>query len=161
MKHIVLVLGIILFVSLSFLHPSIENAVDASFNDYEYLQKLRRTRSDVNTDDKSKGWQDNGTFNSWYQKGNGSENDKALNNITPSVPVPSNSPSTAIPSTAIPSTAKITSPSVTTSTIPTNTSNDTKSNDTKSNDTIFNLIPYLLLFLLLIVILVIYIKYKY
>ena len=156
MKHIVLVLGIILFVSLSFLHPSIENAVDASFNDYEYLQKLRRTRADVNTDDKSKGWQDNGTFNSWYQKGNGSENDKALNNITPSVPVPSNSPSTAIPSTA-----KITGPSVTTSTIPTNTLNDTKSNDTKSNDTIFNLIPYLLLFLLLIVILVIYIKYKY
>jgi hypothetical protein len=156
MKHIVLVLGIIIFVSLSFLHPSIENAVDASFNDYEYLQKLRRTRTDVNTDDKSKGWQDNGTFNSWYQKGNGSENDKALNNITPSVPVPSNSPSTAIPSTA-----KITGPSVTTSTIPTNTSNDTKSNDTKSNDTSFNLIPYLLLFLLLIVILVIYIKYKY
>lgn len=62
MKHFLIVLSIILLASLPFLFPSIENAQDGSFNDYEYLQKLRRTRSDVNTDDKTKGWQEDGTF---------------------------------------------------------------------------------------------------
>lgn len=160
MKHVVIVLGIILFVSLSFLDPFIESAIDMSFNDYAYLQKIRRTHSDVNTDDKSKGWQENGTFNSWYQKGNGSEDDKALNNIkstTPSsVPVPSNTiPSNTIPSNTVPST----------SVVPTKTNTPAKSSSdetTKETESGLNIIPYLLLILLImIVILVVYIKYKY
>ena len=152
MKHIVVVLGIILSVSLVFFYPLIENATDGSFNDYEYLQKLRRTRTDVNTDTKDKGWQEDGTFKSWYQKGNGSEDDKALNNITtptpPSVPVPSNT----VPSNTVPS-----------NTVPSNTpSTPSKSSSDETTKTNTNLIPYLLLALLLmIIILIVYIKYNY
>lgn len=147
MKQFLIVTSIILLVSLPFLYPSIENVQDGSFNDYEYLQKLRRTRSDINSDDKDKGWQEDGTFKSWYQKGNGSEDDKALNNIkTPSnVPVPSNT----VPSTSM---------------IPTKTNTPAKSSDetTKESKPGLNIVPYLLsVLLLLIIIIVIYIKYKY
>jgi hypothetical protein len=150
MKHIIVVLSIILSVLFLFFYPSIENATDGSFNDYEYLQKLRRTRTDVNTDDKSKGWQEDGTFNPWYQKGNGSEDDKALNNIKTSVPVPSN----VVPSNAVPST---TSSNAVPSTTPSKSSSDETNKTTNTN-----LIPYLLLALLLmIIILIVYIKYNY
>lgn len=141
MKQFLIITSIIILVSLPFLFPSIENAQDGSFNDYEYLQKLRRTHTDVNNDDKTKGWQDNGIFNSWYQPGNGSENDKALNNLKP----PSTSPSNVPVSSNI------------SSNVPSNTSSNVQTNESKTN-----IIPYLLLVLLLmIVILVIYIKYKY
>ena len=144
MKHFLIVISVIVFVSLSFLHPCIENATDGSFNDYEYLQKLRRTRSDVNTDDKSKGWQDNRIFNSWYQPGNGSEKDKALN-VTSTVTPDSNTPQTKTTST----------PSQPT----TETSSEAKS-EAKTEST--NILPYLLLLLLLmVVIVIIYIKYNY
>jgi len=148
MKHFLIVLSIILLASLPFLFPSIENAQDGSFNDYEYLQKLRRTRSDINSDDKDKGWQEDGTFKSWYQKGNGSEDDKALNNIkTPSnVPVPSNT---------VPSTISV---------VPIKTNTSKSSSDETTNETKpgANIVPYLLLVLLLmIIILVFYIKYNY
>jgi len=145
MKHFLIVISVIVFVSLSFLHPCIENATDGSFNDYEYLQKLRRTRSDVNTDDKSKGWQDNGIFNSWYQPGNGSEKDKALNVTSTTVTPDSKTPQTNTTST----------PSQPT----TETSYEAKS-EAKTEST--NILPYLLLLLLLmVVIVIIYIKYNY
>jgi hypothetical protein len=144
MKHLVIVLSIILFVSLTFLHPSIIE--DASFNDYDYLQKLRRSHDNVTTDDKYKGWQEDGTFKSWYQKGNGSEDDKALNNIKSPSNVPSNTMSTNVPLK--------TNTSVKTNT-PTSNSDEIKETSSKTN-----LIPYLLLILLImIVIIVIYIKY--
>jgi hypothetical protein len=137
MKHFLIVISVIVFVSLSFLHPSIIE--DASFNDYEYLQKLRRTHSDVNTDDKSKGWQDNGIFNSWYQPGNGSEKDKALN-VTSNTITPDSK-----------------TPQIQTKTTPTTETKD--NSETKSEST--NILPYLLLLLFMVVIVVIYIKYNY
>jgi hypothetical protein len=131
MKHFLIVISVIVFVSLSFLHPCIENATDGSFNDYEYLQKLRRTRSDVNTDDKSKGWQDNGIFNSWYQPGNGSEKDKALN-VTSTVTPDSKTPQTNTTST------------------PSQPTTETKAkSEAKTEST--NILPYLLLLLLLMI----------
>ncbi len=147
MKHILIVLSIILIVSLPFLYPSVENVIDGSFNDYEYLQKLRRTRSDINTDNKDKGWQENGTFNSWYQKGNGSENDKALNNLTSKV--------TSAPDSKItPSQGQSK-----TSTPTTETKSETKS-ESKIEPKSTNILPYLLILLLMIIV-IIYIKYKY
>jgi hypothetical protein len=152
MNHFIIVLSIILSVSLIFFYPSIENAQDGSFNDYEYLQKLRRTRSDVNTDDKTKGWQEDGTFKSWYQPGNGSENDKALNNIK----IPSSNDQ--IPSNTVSSTSSVPSNA---STVP-NTSKSSSDETTKETKPSLNIVPYLLLVLLLmIIILVVYIKYKY
>lgn len=143
MKHFLIVISIIVLVSLPFLYPSIENAEDGSFNDYEYLQKFRRTHSDVNTDNKSKGWQDNGIFNSWHQPGNDSENDKALNNLTDNK-------------------ASSTSDSNTPQTQSKTTSTPTPITETKDKSETTNILPYLLLVLLLmVVIVIIYIKYNY
>jgi hypothetical protein len=150
MKQFLIVTSIIILISFPFLYPSIENAQDESFNDYEYLQKLRRTRSDINTDDKDKGWQEDETFKSWYQKGNGSEDDKALNNIKTS------SSDILVPSNTVPSTISV---------VPTNTpSKSSSSSDeiTKETKPGLNIVPYLLLVLLLmIIILAVYIKYNY
>lgn len=139
MKHFVVVLSIIVFVSFVFLHPSIIE--DASFNDFEYLQKMRRTHDTVNTDDKSKGWQDNGIFNPWYQPGTGSENDKALNTVKPSVSVSiseTNTDSTPTPSS---------SPSSTPTNEPTKNDND------KTKNLLFLL---LIIFVILCVIAILY-----
>ncbi len=148
MKHFLIVISVIVFVSLSFLHPSIIE--DASFNDHEYLQKLRRTRSDVTVDDKSKGWQEDGTFKSWYQPGNGSENDKALNNLS----------TNKVTSTTDSKTPQIQPKTTPTPSKPiTETKPETKS---ETKDGSRNILPYLLLVLLLmVVIIIIYIKYNY
>jgi len=154
MKHLVIVLSIILFVSLTFLHPSIIE--DASFNDYDYLQKLRRSHENVTIDNKDKGWQEDGTFKSWYQKGNGSENDKYLNNITPTPTTPDSIDS------------KIEWPNITNIRLnqPMNHVDSNKSTvtqnkvETDSSNTT-NVLPYALLLLLIIIIsIIVYIKYK-
>ena len=151
MKQFLIVISIIVLVSLPFLYPSIIE--DASFNDHEYLQKLRRTRSDINTDNKDKGWQEDGTFKSWYQKGNGSENDKALNNLT-------SNKATSTPDSKTP---QIQSKTISQPTSESKSTPITKSEskpEAKTDTT--NILPYLLLVLLLIVVIVvIYIKYYY
>lgn len=145
MKHFVVVLSIIVFVSFVFLHPSIIE--DASFNDFEYLQKMRRTHDTVNTDDKSKGWQDNGIFNPWYQPGTGSENDKALNNLNtvPSVSVSTSETETKNDSTPTPSS---------TPNEPTKNDDDNqKHQDDKTKNLLFLL---LIIFVILCVIAIVY-----
>ena len=155
MKHFLIVTSIILFVSLPFLFPSIENAQDGSFNDYEYLQKLRRSHTVVNNDDKSKGWQDNGIFNSWYQPGNGSENDKALNNLKSTTPTPTSNVPTHANTPISPTQKTVKNEGTDSSKSKVQTRVETKG-ETK------NLLPYLLFVLLIVlVILILYLKYNY
>ena len=88
MTHFIKVSIVIVLVTIVFFNSSvIENIVDPSYNEYDYLRKIRRTHNVIETDTENKGWQDDGTFKSWYQKGNGSENDKHLNNITPNTSI--------------------------------------------------------------------------
>lgn len=153
MKHFVIVLSIILFVSLTFLHPSIIE--DASFNDYAYLQQLRRTHNTKNDDNKDKGWQDNGTFNTWYQKGNGAEKDKYLNDLK--------SPNTTSPNKTQVATHSKTVTSqgtVPISTPHTVTPKDSSTGETSKSETNVNLLPFLLLLLILLVVIIVYTKYK-
>jgi hypothetical protein len=146
MKHFLIVTSIILLVSLPFFYSSIENAQDGSFNDYEYLQKMRRTHNNVNNDDKNKGWQDNGIFKPWFQQGTGSENDKALNDvITISNLVPKSNVSTNTQTSGQEQYIK----------------KESQSKDESKDENKTNLLPYLLLGIILLVILIIYIKYKY
>ena len=61
MKHFILVLTIILFVSLTFLHPSLIE--DASFNDYTYLRNLRRSDNTIDNEYSQKKLHENTIFN--------------------------------------------------------------------------------------------------
>jgi len=144
MTHFIKVSIVIVLVTIVFFNSSIiENIVDPSYNEYDYLRKIRRTHNVVESDNEDKGWQDDGTFKSWYQKGNGSENDKYLNNITPNQP-------TSIDAKV--DTSK--SPHVTSS-----NSGSNKLSEPVSNTT--NILPYMLLLLLFLVVgIILYVKYK-
>jgi hypothetical protein len=153
MTHFIKVSIVIVLVTIVFFNSSIiENIVDPSYNEYDYLRKIRRTHNVVETDTEDKGWQDDGTFKSWYQKGNGSENDKHLNNITP----------TPLVSTSIDSKE---SPHITVNRLNQQPSIHVTNNDSNkvinSNTTNANILPYALLLLLIIIIsVIVYIKYK-
>lgn len=157
MTHFIKVSIVIVLVTIVFFNSSvIENIVDPSYNEYDYLRKIRRTHNVVENDNEDKGWQDDGTFKSWYQKGNGSENDKHLNNITPSIPLVSTNSTMKVDS-------KIESPYITNIRLnqPTNhiDNSNTINKATDSSNTI-NILPYAILFLLIIIIsIIIYIKY--
>ena len=152
MTHFIKVSIVIILVTIVFFNSSIiENIVDPSYNEYDYLRKIRRTHNIVETDTEDKGWQDDGTFKSWYQKGNGSENDKHLNNITPTPLV-----STAIDSKESPhiTVNRLNQPSI-------NVTNNDSNKVINSNTTNTNILPYTLLLLLVIIIsIIVYIKYK-
>jgi hypothetical protein len=152
MTHFIKVSIVIVLVTIVFFNSSvIENIVDPSYNEYDYLRKIRRTHNVVENDNEDKGWQDDGTFKSWYQKGNGSENDKYLNNITPTIPVVSTSIDSKVESPHI-TVNRLNQPSIHV------INND--SNKVINSNTI-NILPYALLLLLVIIIsIIVYIKYK-
>lgn len=64
MKHFIIVLSIVLFVLLTFLHPSIIE--DASFNDYNYLRNLRRSDNTIENDYTTHILQENKAFNAMH-----------------------------------------------------------------------------------------------
>jgi hypothetical protein len=152
MTHFIKVSIVIVLVTIVFFNSSvIENIVDPSYNEYDYLRKIRRTHNVVESDTEDKGWQDDGTFKSWYQKGNGSENDKHLNNITP----------TPLVSTSIDSKE---SPHITNIRLnqPINhvDSNVTQNQYEPDSSNTTNILPYALLLLLIIIIsIIVYVKY--
>jgi hypothetical protein len=152
MTHFIKVSIVIVLVTIVFFNSSvIENIVDPSYNEYDYLRKIRRTHNVVENDTEDKGWQDDGTFKSWYQKGNGSENDKYLNNITPNTSIAT---TTSIDS-------KVESPHITVNRL-NQPSNHVTNNDSNKviNSNTTNVLPYALLFLLIIIIsIIVYVKY--
>jgi hypothetical protein len=135
MKHFVIVLSIILFVSLTFLNPSIIE--DASFNDYTYLRNLRRSNNTIDNEYTQKKLYDT-TFTDQGSSTTSSETSTPFSN-TVKTQTPTGV-STAMP-TGVPT-------------------NDSKSSETSSNQTNVNLLPYLLLLLILLVVIIVYIKYK-
>ena len=152
MTHFIKVSIVIVLVTIVFFNSSIiENIVDPSYNEYDYLRKIRRTHNVVKTDTEDKGWQDDGTFKSWYQKGNGSENDKHLNNITPTPLVSTSIDSKESPHITV---NRLNQPSI-------HVTNNDSNKVINSNTTNANILPYALLLLLIIIIsVIIYIKYK-
>ena len=139
MKHFVIVLSIILFVSLTFLNPSIIE--DASFNDYTYLRNLRRSNNTIDNEYTQKKLYDT-TFTGQGSSTTSSETSTPFSNTVKTQT--STGVSTAMP-TGVPTG------------VPTN---DSKSSETSSNQTNVNLLPYLLLLLILLVVIIVYIKYK-
>jgi hypothetical protein len=133
MKHYIIVLSIILFVSLTFFYPSIIE--DASFNDYNYLRDLRRSNNTIDNDYTKQKLYENTTFNTPGTTGTSSGNSSSsssvgispivYSNITPTVKQPEQK----------------------------------KDNSTESKSST-NLLPYLLLLLLLMVVIIVYVKYK-
>jgi hypothetical protein len=152
MTHFIKVSIVIVLVTIVFFNSSIiENIVDPSYNEYDYLRKIRRTHNVVETDTEDKGWQDDGTFKSWYQKGNGSENDKHLNNITPTPLVSTSIDSKESPHITV---NRLNQPSI-------HVTNNDSNKVINSNTTNANILPYALLLLLIIIIsVIVYIKYK-
>jgi|UniRef100_A0A6C0D1M6 hypothetical protein len=132
MKHFILVLSVILFVSLTFLHPSIIE--DASFNDYTYLRNLRRSDNTIDNDYTKKKLYENTFFT-----------DQGNSTKTSETPTQNYSNITPIKSVQ------------TTDTV---TSNDSTPSNTNSSNTNVNLLPFLLLLLILLVVIIVYIKYK-
>ena len=133
MKHFILVLSIILFVSLTFLHPSIIE--DASFNDYNYLRNLRRSDNTIENDYTKQKLHENTTFNTG--SGSAGNSSGSTGNSAGFAPILySNTPPTV----------KQTDQKI-----------DSNETTTKSST---NLLPYLLLLLIVVVVIIIYIKYK-
>jgi hypothetical protein len=131
MKHFVIVLSIILFVSLTFLNPSIIE--DASFNDYTYLRNLRRSNNTIDNEYTQKKLYDT-TFTDQGSSTKSSETSTPFSNTVKT------QTATDVP-TGVPT-------------------NDSKSSETSANQTNVNLLPYLLLLLILLVVIIVYIKYK-
>ena len=157
MTHFIKVSIVIVLVTIVFFNSSvIENIVDPSYNEYDYLRKIRRTHNVIETDTENKGWQDDGTFKSWYQKGNGSENDKHLNNITPNTSIATTKTTTIDSKVEYPHITNIRLNQPTNHIDNSNTIN--KATDTDGSNTI-NVLPYALLLLIIIISVIIYVKY--
>ena len=143
MKHVILVLSIILFVSLPFLHPSVIE--DASFNDYNYLRNLRRSDNRIDNEYTQKKLYDT-TFTDQGKISNSTGTGSVspiYNTITPV--------KTNIQTINSTGSTGLNDPSP----------NQTNSNQTnQTNQTNINLLSYLLLLLIIVVIIILYMKYK-
>lgn len=138
MKHFILVLSIIFFVSLPFLHPSIIE--DASFNDYNYLRNLRRSDNRIDNEYSQKKLYDTTFTDQGKIPSSTGSISPIYNTITPV--------KTNIQTTNSTGSTGLNDPSP----------NQTNSNQT--NQTNINLLPYLLLLLIIVVIIILYMKYK-
>ena len=134
MKHFVIILSIILFVSLTFLNPSIIE--DASFNDYNYLRNLRRSNNTIDNEYTQKKLYDT-TFTDQGKIPNSTGTDTVTPIHNTNAPV-----KTVQTTGSIGSTGSI------------------GLNETSTNQTNINLLPYLLLLLIIVVVIIIYVKYK-
>jgi hypothetical protein len=135
MKHYIIVLSIILFVSLTFFYPSIIE--DASFNDYNYLRDIRRSNNTIDNDYTKQKLYENTTFNT---QGSGITGTSSGNS--------SSSSSVGI------------SPIVYSNITPTVKQPEQKIDNSTESKSSTNLLPYLLLLLLLMVVIIVYVKYK-
>jgi cobalamin biosynthesis Mg chelatase CobN len=142
MKHFILVLTIILFVLLTFLHPSIIE--DASFNDYTYLRNLRRSNNSIDNEYTKKKLHENTIFNT-------------ASGSTASGSMGTSSTGSSAGSTA----ASVGFAPILYNTTPTVKKDQTVHSETESKSkSSTNLLPYLLLLLILVIVIIVYIKYK-
>jgi len=146
MKHVVIVISIICFVSLIFFLPFKENLAvhDGSLNDYQYVHDFRRTSHARDDDHPGDGWQKDGTYVPIHMikevRPDGSERiiDEDL--------YYGNHLNAANSSTSVPTKA--------------NKSNTDSSETDSNNDTDTNILPYLLIILALLVIVILVVKYN-
>ena len=157
MKHVIIVLSVICFVSLIFFMPFKENLAvhDGSLNDYQYLHDFRRTSHARDDDHPGDGWQKDGTYVPIHMikeiRPDGSERiideDLYYGNH-------SNRDILTTPNISNKSTTKSNDDKSNN-----DTNENNKTNDSSQSDK--NILPYLLIILALLVIVILVVKYKY